>query len=148
MSYFLDGLITQSIPEEKAIFMANFVYSNKKYKIDEVFVNIITPILFFFSLLDPFKWLVNQILLKRYNRNCRDLYIANKLYYVEDIQNDEKYNFTKGLIVFFICLIHRHPLTLIFIKILALFGKNLVDVMPAKCIHIMNMINKGSSLMC
>lgn len=111
-------------------------------------MNIITPILFFFSLLDPFKWLVNQLFLKRYNRNCRDLYIANKLYYVEDIQNDEKYNFSKGPTVFIICLIHRHPLTILFIKVLTLCGKNLVDVMPAKCIHIMNMINKGSSLMC
>ena len=80
--------------------------------------------------------------------NCRNLYIANKVYYVEDPQKYEKYDFGGGFIVFMVCLMHKHAITKLSVWLLSFFGKNLVDVLPQKCIHTMNMIDKGASLMC
>lgn len=83
MLFVTPSYYTQSnSPSSVFTFSANFVYSNTKTEIKEDFINIIAPFLFLFSLLDPLTWLVNEFMLKRYNKNCRDLYISNKLYYV------------------------------------------------------------------
>lgn len=50
--------------------------------------------------------------------------------------------------MFFVCLVHKHILMRLFGWIIGLFGKNFVDILPQKCIHTMNMIDKGASLMC
>lgn len=67
---------------------------------------------------------------------------------MQDFENDCKYNFEKGFAVFAMCVVHRHPLTKIIDKLMRVCGKNLVDVLPKKCVYVMNMINKGANLMC
>lgn len=87
------------------------------------------------------------MLLKWYNKNARDLFIANKLFYVEDPVNDEKYNFNSGPAVFFVCLLYRHPITNLFKFIIGCCGYNLTDILPNKCIYTMAMINQGEMLL-
>lgn len=53
---------------------------------NEEFVDIGGAIVFFFAMLDPVRVIINLIFVKWYNLNSRDLYIANKLFYIEDME--------------------------------------------------------------
>ena len=114
---------------------------------NEEFVDIGGAIVFFFAMLDPVRVIINLIFVKWYNLNSRNLYIADKLFYIEDMEKHEKYDFNSGAAVFFTCLLHRHLVSIAAEKILSYFGKNFADVLPKKCIHTMAMINKGESML-
>jgi hypothetical protein len=77
----------------KILSVGNFTYLGKSIVYNEKFVDLSIPLIFLFALIDPIIFIINHIILKKYNKNCRDLYIANKLFYVEDPINDRKYNF-------------------------------------------------------
>ena len=113
----------------------------------EEFSDIGAAVVFFFALLDPIRLVVNHIFVKWYNNNSRDLYIANKLFYMENVEKKEKYDFESGAAVFLTCLLYRHALMYVFKWAISLFGYNMADVLPKKCIHTMAMINKGESLL-
>jgi hypothetical protein len=100
-----------------------------------------------FALIDPIRFIINQLLLKRYNQNCRDLYIADKLFYIEDSENHRKYNFSSGSAVILVCLFHRQRVMYGVEFLLGKFGKNIVDVLPPKYVYIMRMIDKGAAIL-
>ena len=66
---------------------------------------------------------------------------------MENVEKKEKYDFESGAAVFLTCLLYRHALMYVFKWAISLFGYNMADVLPKKCIHTMAMINKGESLL-
>ena len=132
---------------QKVICAIEFLPSNTIEEYNEIFVDAGGAIVFFLALIDPVLFIVNFIFVKWYNLNSLNLYIANKLFYMEDTDKHEKYDFNSGPAVFFTCLLYRHILMGLFSKAISLFGRNLADVLPKKCIYTMAMINKGESML-
>ena len=124
-----------------------FVPSGLVSECNEDFTDVGGAIIFFFALLDPIRVVVNTIFVKWYNRNSRDLFIANKLFYVEEAGRGRKCDFDSGPAVFLTCLAYRHPLTLLAQRLLGCFGRNLADLLPRKCLYTMAMISKGETML-
>lgn len=108
-----------------------------------MFNDVTETLIFFVAFLSPVALVFAFLLISPYNENAKHLFIANKLYYIEDPKNDEKYDFDSGPSVFLACLIHKNILTKVLGWLIKFCGKNIFDFLPQKTINAFAMMNKG-----